>query len=151
MYVTGDVEIWLHPEVARNGNEVNFPNGLRLCRLPNRCRDAERSCIIYGIPIRSDLVNFRDHIGDVLLRYNRRGTTEPTETVEAVFDSIDPVGGHYYNRSNIYCCNSHFRCAPKGAHICRVCKSVYPKHRPEHCTEIHRGVLDHTPPEPSSW
>jgi len=31
----GDVEIWLHPEVVQHGNELNFSNGLRLCRLSN--------------------------------------------------------------------------------------------------------------------
>jgi len=27
----GDVEIWLHPEVAQHGNELDFSNGLRDC------------------------------------------------------------------------------------------------------------------------
>ena len=140
----GDVEIWLHPEVAQHGNELNFSNGLRLCRLPNRRRDAQRSCIIYGVPIRFDLANFHDHFGDELLgvrRYNKRGTTEPTETVELVFDSIDTARGHY-NRGHIYCWNCRFRCAPKfvkRAHICRVCKTVNPKHRPGTCVEIRCG------------
>ena len=61
--------------------------------------------IIYGVPIRFDLANFHDHFGDELLgvcRYNKRGTTEPTETVELVFDSIDTARGHY-NRGHIYC------------------------------------------------
>jgi hypothetical protein len=44
----GDVEIWLRPEVPQHGNELSFSNGLRLCRLPNRRRDAQRSCIIYA-------------------------------------------------------------------------------------------------------
>ena len=32
----GDIQIWLHPEVAQHGNELNSSNGLRLCRLSNR-------------------------------------------------------------------------------------------------------------------
>ena len=39
----GDIQIWFHPEVAQHGNNLNFSNGLRLCRLPNRHRDAQRS------------------------------------------------------------------------------------------------------------
>ena len=75
-----------YPEVAQHGNELDFSNGLRSCRLANRRRDAQRTCVIYGVPIRFDLANFHDNFGDELLgvrRYNKRGTTEPTETVES--------------------------------------------------------------------
>ena len=54
-----------------------------------------------AVPIRFDLANFHDQFGDELLgvcRYNKRGTTEPTETVELVFDSIDTAHGHYNRR-----------------------------------------------------
>jgi hypothetical protein len=73
--------------------------------------------------------------------------------VELVFDSIDIARGHY-NRGHIYCWNCRFRCAPKfvkRAHICRVCKTANPKHRPESCAEIRCGqsgphaTRDHPP------
>jgi hypothetical protein len=83
----GDVEILLLPEVAQHGTELNFSNDFRLCRSPKRRRDTQRSCIIYGVPTRFDLTNFHDQFSNELLgvrRYNRRGTKEPTETVELV-------------------------------------------------------------------
>jgi len=139
-----DAEISLHPEVARHGKEHNFSNDLRFCRLPNHRRDAQRSCIIYGVSMCFDFANFHDQFGDELLgvrRYKKRRTTEPTEIAELVFDSIDTARGHY-NRGHIYCWNCRFRCAPKfvkPAHICRVCKTVNPKHGPETGAEIRCG------------
>jgi hypothetical protein len=80
-----DVEIWLHPNVAQHGNDLNFSNGLRLCSLPNHRRDAQRSCIIYGISIRFDLANFHDQFGDELLGV-RRKTEEGPQNLQRLWN-----------------------------------------------------------------
>ena len=140
----GGVLVRLHKDYAGTRDSIQLPEGLVAKRVRNPAEDAKKSVIVYRVPLWFELENFEDLFGESLASYRRftkKGTSQETETVELKFynaaDAADCIaserirlGGH------------SFRISPKivaPLRICRVCKTINPKHRPGSCVEIRCG------------
>jgi len=114
-------------------------------KVRNSIKEAKKSVILYRVPLWFDLDNFVDVLGEDLASYRRftkKGSAEETETLELKFYIAEDASKHI--RAGRIMVGSHaFPTAPKmiaPLKICRVSKTIDPKHRPGTCTKIRCGA-----------
>ena len=111
-----------------------------LSRIKNRRQEAERSIILYRVPLNFPDENFHDRFEglDRVRRWTRKGSSEPTEIVELVFYESDDARALLQSRY-VKVEGMAFRSEPKflqRPRICRVCKSINPDHNPTKCQKL---------------
>ena len=132
-------------EVARNRYAIQITEGAVAKKVRNSIEEAKKSVILYRVPLWFDLDNFADVLGEDLASYRRftkKGSAEETETLELKFYIAEDASKHI-RAGRIMVGNHAFRTAPKmiaPLKICRVCKTIDPKHRPGSCTKIRCGT-----------
>jgi hypothetical protein len=115
----GGILIWFSKEVARIRDAIQITEGAV----------AKKSVILYRVPLWFDLDNFADVLGEDLASYR--------------CFYIDEDASKHIRAGRIMVGNHAFRTAPKmiaPLKICRVCKTIDPKHRPGSCTKIRCGT-----------
>jgi hypothetical protein len=141
----GGILLWLSKEVACNRDAIQIMEGGVARKVRNSIEEAKKSVILYRVPLWFDLDNFVDVLGEDLASYRRftkKGSAEETETLELKFYIAEDASEHI-RAGRIMVGNHAVRRAPKmiaPLEICRVCKTIDPKHRPGCCTKIRCGM-----------
>jgi hypothetical protein len=135
----GGILLWFSKEVACNRDAIQIMEGAVAKKVRNSIEEDKKSVILYRVPLWFDLDNFIDVLGEDLVSYRRftkicrvLKSAEETETLELKFYIAEDPSKHMVG-------NHAFRTAPKMTaplKICRVCKTIDPKHRPGSYTKI---------------
>jgi hypothetical protein len=141
----GCILLWFWKEVRCNRDAIQNMEGAVAKKVRNSIEEDKKSVILYRVPLWFDLDNFVDVLGEDLVSYHRftkQGSAEETEILERRFYIAEDVFKHI-RAGRIMVVNHAVRTAPKmiaPLEICRVCKTIDPKHRPGSCTKILCGT-----------